>query len=546
MGKIAIEFQNISKQYALGSIGTGTLSRDLNRWWARIRGKEDPYLRIGEENDRSKKATGDFVWALKDINFHVEEGEVLGIIGKNGAGKSTLMKILTGIYQADAGKIVFNGRETKINSVLDAKALGITMIHQELNLLSNLTIAQNIFISKEIKRHGVFLDERATSAMAAELLERVNLHVDPNTMVSELTVAQQQMVEIAKAISYNSRVIIMDEPTAPLSNSEIESLFAIIGEMKKSGISIIYISHRMDEIKRICDRATILRDGQYISTVDVASTSLDDIIAAMVGRKIAYVRKGRDKSRILEDEILRVEHLNSGSKVKDVSFSLRKGEILGFAGLVGAGRTETARLIFGADLPDGGEIYIGGKKVLIKSPYDAVRCGISYLSEDRKHFGLITEMSVENNITIASIPRLCKAFGYIDKAKCRNEAKKYTERLKVKAPSLDALVRSLSGGNQQKIVVAKWLLRNTDVLIFDEPTRGIDIGAKDEICELLISLADMGKAVIMISSEMQEILRVCDRILVMHEGEIAGELDADSATQEDIMRLASKYDMQAE
>ena len=486
------------------------------------------------------------VQALRDCSLEVYQGEVHALLGENGAGKSTLMKILTGIYQADAGEILFNGRETKITSVLDARALGITMIHQELNLLSNLTIAQNIFIGKEIKHHGVFLDERATSAKAAELLERVNLHVGPNTMVSELTVAQQQMVEIAKAISYNSRVIIMDEPTAPLSNSEIESLFAIIGEMKKSGISIIYISHRMDEIKRICDRATILRDGQYISTVDVASTSLDDIIAAMVGRKIAYVRKGRDKSRMLAEEILRVEHLNSGSKVKDVSFSLRKGEILGFAGLVGAGRTETARLIFGADLPDSGEIYIGGKKVLIKSPYDAVRCGISYLSEDRKRFGLITEMSVENNITIASIPRLCKAFGYIDNTKCRNEAKKYTEQLKVKAPSLDALVRSLSGGNQQKIVVAKWLLRNTDVLIFDEPTRGIDIGAKDEICELLIGLADMGKAVIIISSEMQEIQRVCDRILVMREGEIAGELDADSATQEDIMRLASKCDMQAE
>ena len=448
------------------------------------------------------------VQALRDCSLEVYQGEVHALLGENGAGKSTLMKILTGIYQADAGEILFNGRETKITSVLDARALGITMIHQELNLLSNLTIAQNIFIGKEIKHHGVFLDERATSAKAAELLERVNLHVGPNTMVSELTVAQQQMVEIAKAISYNSRVIIMDEPTAPLSNSEIESLFAIIGEMKKSGISIIYISHRMDEIKRICDRATILRDGQYISTVDVASTSLDDIIAAMVGRKIAYVRKGRDKSRMLAEEIL--------------------------------------RLIFGADLPDSGEIYIGGKKVLIKSPYDAVRCGISYLSEDRKRFGLITEMSVENNITIASIPRLCKAFGYIDNTKCRNEAKKYTEQLKVKAPSLDALVRSLSGGNQQKIVVAKWLLRNTDVLIFDEPTRGIDIGAKDEICELLIGLADMGKAVIMISSEMQEIQRVCDRILVMHEGEIAGELDADSATQEDIMRLASKCDMQAE
>lgn len=486
------------------------------------------------------------VQALRDCSLEVRQGEVHALLGENGAGKSTLMKILTGIYQADAGEIFFDGRKTKITSVLDARALGITMIHQELNLLSNLTIAQNIFIGKEIKHHGVFLDERATVAMAAELLDRVSLHVDPNTTVSELTVAQQQMVEIAKAISYNSRVIIMDEPTAPLGNSEIESLFAIISEMKKSGISIIYISHRMDEIKRICDRATILRDGQYISTVDVASTSLDDIIAAMVGRKIAYVRKSRDKSRILEDEILRVEHLNSGSKVKDVSFSLRKGEILGFAGLVGAGRTETARLIFGADLPDGGEIYIGGEKVLIKSPFDAVRCGISYLSEDRKRFGLITEMSVENNITIASIPKLCKTFGYINKTKCRIEAKKYTERLKVKAPSLDALVSSLSGGNQQKIVVAKWLLRDTDVLIFDEPTRGIDIGAKDEICELLISLADMGKAVIMISSEMQEILRVCDRILVMHEGEIAGELDADSATQEDIMRLASKCDMQAE
>ncbi|MFR5028784.1 MAG: sugar ABC transporter ATP-binding protein [Coprococcus sp.] len=484
------------------------------------------------------------VQALRDCSLEVYQGEVHAPARRERCGKSTHENTDRHL-SSGCWRDPFNGRETKITSVLDARALGITMIHQELNFEQSHDCAE-YFHGKEIKHHGVFLDERATSAKAAELLERVNLHVGPNTMVSELTVAQQQMVEIAKAISYNSRVIIMDEPTAPLSNSEIESLFAIIGEMKKSGISIIYISHRMDEIKRICDRATILRDGQYISTVDVASTSLDDIIAAMVGRKIAYVRKGRDKSRMLAEEILRVEHLNSGSKVKDVSFSLRKGEILGFAGLVGAGRTETARLIFGADLPDSGEIYIGGKKVLIKSPYDAVRCGISYLSEDRKRFGLITEMSVENNITIASIPRLCKAFGYIDNTKCRNEAKKYTEQLKVKAPSLDALVRSLSGGNQQKIVVAKWLLRNTDVLIFDEPTRGIDIGAKDEICELLIGLADMGKAVIMISSEMQEIQRVCDRILVMHEGEIAGELDADSATQEDIMRLASKCDMQAE
>ncbi|MDO4834313.1 MAG: sugar ABC transporter ATP-binding protein [Bacillota bacterium] len=480
------------------------------------------------------------VQALQDCSLEIKPGEVHALLGENGAGKSTLMKILTGIYQADSGEILFEGQKVKIGSVLDARALGITMIHQELNLLSNLTIAQNIFIGKEIRKNGIFLDEKAIRIKSAELLERVNLNVDPNTMVSELTVAQQQMVEIAKAVSYNSRAIIMDEPTAPLSSSEIERLFDIIRDMKKSGISVIYISHRMDEIKRICDRATILRDGQYIATVDVAETSLDDIIAAMVGRKVTFVRKKRDKSKILAEEVLRVEDLNWGSKVKNVSFSLHKGEVLGFAGLVGAGRTETARLVFGAEKPDRGSIYVKGKKVIIKTPYDAVNCGISYLSEDRKQFGLITEMSVENNITIASIPKLCKGLGYIDHGKCASEAEKYAEKLKIKTPSLRTLVKSLSGGNQQKIVVAKWLLRDTDVLIFDEPTRGIDIGAKDEICDLLVSLADMGKAVIMISSEMQEILRVCDRIIVMHEGEITGELDADTATQEDIMRLASK------
>ena len=480
------------------------------------------------------------VQALQDCSLEIRPGEVHALLGENGAGKSTLMKILTGIYQPDSGEILFEGQKVKIGSVLDARALGITMIHQELNLLSNLTIAQNIFIGKEIKKNGLFLDEKAIRTKSAELLAQVNLNVDPNTMVSELTVAQQQMVEIAKAISYNSRVIIMDEPTAPLSSSEIERLFDIIRGMKKNGISVIYISHRMDEIKRICDRATILRDGQYISTVDVAQTGLDDIIAAMVGRKVAYVRKKRDKSKILAEEVLRVEDLTWGSKVKNVSFSLHKGEVLGFAGLVGAGRTETARLVFGAEKPDGGSIYVKGEKVSIKSPYDAVNCGISYLSEDRKQFGLITEMSVENNITIASIPKLSKGLGRIDQRRCTSEAEKYAEKLKIKTPSLLTLVKSLSGGNQQKIVVAKWLLRDTDVLIFDEPTRGIDIGAKDEICDLLISLADMGKAVIMISSEMQEILRVCDRIIVMHEGEITGELDADTATQEDIMRLASK------
>lgn len=485
----------------------------------------------------NKKFPG--VQALEDCSLELYPGEVHALLGENGAGKSTLMKILTGIYQADSGDIFFDGRQAQISSVLDARALGITMIHQELNLLTNLTVAQNIFIGRESKKHRMFLNEGESVRKSTKLLKQMGLPIDPCTMVSELTVAQQQIVEIVKAVSYNSRVVVMDEPTAPLSSSEIDSLFNIIRDMKAAGMSVVYISHRMDEIKRICDRATILRDGKYIGTVSVADTSLDKIITAMVGRKISYTRNSRISKQKCGEEAIRVENLCWGSRVKNVSFSCRKGEILGFAGLVGAGRTETARLIFGAERPDSGEIYVSGQRVQIKTPNDAVRHGISYLSEDRKQYGLITEMSVEDNITITSIPALSK-FGFIDRKKCSESAMLMADQLKVKTPSLKAQVKSLSGGNQQKVVVAKWLLRNTDILIFDEPTRGIDIGAKDEICSLLEKLAEMGKAVIMISSEMQEILRVCDRIIVMHEGEITGELEAETASQEEILRLASK------
>lgn len=481
------------------------------------------------------------VQALKNCSLEIYEGEVHALLGENGAGKSTLMKILTGIYHADSGEVFLGGKKVSFQSVLDARKLGITMIHQELNLLTNLTIAQNIFIGKEIKK-GLFLDDKAINKKSEELLEKVNLSVSPETKVSSLTVAQQQMVEIARAISYHSKIIIMDEPTAPLSSSEIDNLFTLIREMKKNNTSIIYISHRMDEIKRICDRATILRDGQYIATVNMIAASLDDIITMMVGRKITYVREKRDKSKISREEVLRVEKLCSGNRVKNVSFSLRKGEILGFAGLIGAGRTETARAVFGADIPDTGNIYIKGQKVSIHSPYDAVRYGISYLSEDRKQQGLIIEMPVEDNITIATLDKLKKYMGFVDFRKCHEKADEYIGILKIKTPSLQSLVKTLSGGNQQKIVVAKWLLRDASILIFDEPTRGIDIGAKDEICDLLLQLADMGKSIIMISSEMQEILRVCDRILVMHEGEITGELNAEEATQEEIMKLASKIE----
>ena len=479
------------------------------------------------------------VKALDDTYFELRRGEVHALLGENGAGKSTLMKILTGIYKADSGKIFLDGEERVISSVIDSKALGISMIHQELNLLTNLTIAQNIFIGKEIVgKNGLFLDEKAILERSTQLLEEVNLKIDPGTYVSDLTIAQQQMVEIAKAISNESKIFIMDEPTASLSSGEIESLFKIINKLKMQGKSIIYISHRMDEIKRVCERATIMRDGHYISTVDVANTPLDDIIAQMVGRKIAYTRIDRDTSGITQEKVLEVRNLRYGKRVKDVSFSLHKGEILGIAGLVGAGRTETCKAIFGAEKLEGGQILVNGEEVKISSPYEAVKNGISYLSEDRKKYGLVLDMSIKDNVLLPSIERFCGKFGFVKNILGQAAAKKHCDALRVKAPGVDTIAKSLSGGNQQKVIIAKWLLRDADIFIFDEPTRGIDIGSKEEICNMLVELAGMGKSVIMISSEMQEIMRVCDRIIVMCEGVVSGELDGKTATQEQILSLA--------
>lgn len=482
------------------------------------------------------------VKALDNCELELYRGEVHALLGENGAGKSTLMKILNGIYQADSGKIFIDGKQEEIHSVQDAKTFGISMIHQELNLLTNLTVAQNIFIGKEVmQKNKILLDEDAIVARTEELLNSVNLQVSPKTHVSALTIAQQQMVEIVKAISDNSKIVIMDEPTASLSAGEIERLFEIVRELQKKGCSIIYISHRMDEIKKICQRATIMRDGKYISTVDIASTPLEDIITQMVGRKIDYTRINRDSSAITDEKILEVQNLRYGKRVKNVSFTLYKGEILGVAGLVGAGRTEMSKAIFGAEKLKSGKIFVRGKEVKIASPYSAVRHGISYLSEDRKKYGLVTQMSIEDNILFPSMERFCSRFGIINKKKASETAVKYSELLKVKAPGVHAIVKSLSGGNQQKVIIAKWLLRNTDIFIFDEPTRGIDIGSKEEICNMLVELAKMGKSVIMISSEMQEILKVCDRIIVMCEGVVSGELDASTATQDQIMYLATSH-----
>ncbi len=477
------------------------------------------------------------VHALAGAQFELCAGEVHALVGENGAGKSTLMKILTGIYAKDAGSILVGGKPVEIRNARDAQALGISIIHQELNLMRDLTVAQNIFIGREPMR-GIILDHRKQNEWARKLLDSLHIDIPPTCRVATLTVAKQQMVEIAKALSFdNTRILIMDEPSAALTESEIEDLFRFIRDMKKRGVGIIYISHRMGELKQISDRITVMRDGQYVGTVLTAETDMDTIISMMVGRVI--YEQPKEKSTVPEDAPIALEVRGLASReVRGVSFTLRKGEILGFAGLMGAGRTETARLICGADKRDGGEILIGGKPVNIRTPSDAVRVGIGYLSEDRKQFGLCLHLSVANNVALATLDEFAGSF-VVNEQRIRQTAHEYRERINIKTPTVDTLVRSLSGGNQQKVVVAKWLVRNCDVLIFDEPTRGIDVGAKSEIYKLINQLAVEGKAIIMISSEMPELLRMSDRVVVMCEGEKTGELSIEEATQEKIMALAA-------
>ena len=477
------------------------------------------------------------VHALDDCRFELRRGEVHALVGENGAGKSTMMKVLTGVYQRDAGEILIDARPVEIHNTRDAQALGISIIHQELNLMKDLTVAENIFIGREPKK-GVMLDKRRQNRMAQELLSSLSIDIAPTTNVGKLTVAKQQMVEIAKALSFeNTRILIMDEPAAALTETEIGELFRFIRELKARGVGIVYISHRMGELKQISDRITVMRDGQYIGTVDTEKTSMDEIIRMMVGRVI--YEQPKEKSNVPEGApvVLEARDLRS-REVKGVSFELRKGEILGFAGLMGAGRTETARLIVGADKRYSGEIYVNGKKADIKDPFDAVRAGIGYLSEDRKRYGLCLPLSVADNVALATLEDFTGTLVVNDR-KVRQIAHEYRERISIKAPTVDTKVVSLSGGNQQKVVVAKWLVRNCDILIFDEPTRGIDVGAKSEIYKLMHQLADEGKSIIMISSEMPELLRMSDRILVMCEGEKTGELDIQEATQEKIMALAA-------
>ena len=479
------------------------------------------------------------VHALRNVQFDLRAGEVHALMGENGAGKSTLMKILSGVYQRDGGTITLDGREVSFPNPKAAQDAGVGIIHQELSLMNDLSIAQNIFIGREPRKLGFLVDDAQMNRDAAALFAQMNVQLDPAALVHGLSIAKQQMVEIAKALSYDSRVLVMDEPTAALNARETEELFRIIDGLRAAGKGIIYISHKMDEIRRISDRVTIMRDGQWIGTRETAQTSLEQIIAMMVGRDLEQETLSIPDLSGAE-VALEVRGLSRGREIRDVSFTLKRGEILGFAGLMGAGRTEVARAIFGADPLDAGEILVHGRVVKVRSPVDAVRAGIGYLSEDRKHLGLALPMSVRDNIALTAFDKFHRFAGVLDETAMAQVATESIRKLDIRTPSDRQEVRLLSGGNQQKIVIAKWLLRDCDVLIFDEPTRGIDVGAKSEIYRLLNELAAEGRAIIVISSELPEVLRLSHRIAVMCEGRLTGFLPGGTTTQQEIMALATQ------
>ncbi len=477
------------------------------------------------------------VVALDNVSFNLRRGEVHALLGENGAGKSTLMKIIGGIYEKDSGKMLLEGKEVHFTNTRQASENGIEVIHQELNMCRHLTVAENIFLGRELTRFG-FIDERSQNSAAKEIIERFGMDFSPRTVVGNLPVSRQQMVEIAKSTSVNAKIIIMDEPTSSLTQREISELFTIMKQLKSQGKSIIYISHRLEELEEIADRITVLRDGKFIAEKDFEQTGIQEIISLMVGREIKEkypkinVKKG--------EKIMSVSNLTSDF-VNDVSFDLFSGEIIGFAGLVGAGRTELMRALFGVDRVHGGEINISGKTLKIKNPRSAISAGIVCAPEDRKKEGLILKLSVRENIAIANLDSLSNKIGIMSSKKERNMTEKIIKDLKIKTPSAEQEVNTLSGGNQQKIVVGKWLARNAKVVIFDEPTRGIDVAAKVEIYNLMNELKRKGIGVMFVSSELPEILGMSDRVIVICSGRITGDMPTSAATQDKILRLATKF-----
>ncbi len=476
------------------------------------------------------------VKALDNVNFSLKKGEIHALLGENGAGKSTLIKVLAGIYQADSGNIIINGNKVSIDSVTDASRYGISVIHQELVLVRDMTVAENIFLGRE-PMGKLFVNRMKMLVDAQKLLDEFNTGIKADTLIKELPIAKQQMVEIIKAISFKAQILVMDEPTSSISDKEVNFLFDIMRDLAERGVSIIYISHKMSELEEICDRVTILRDGQYVSTEEVKTTSKDKLIALMVGRdlKSYYPREyGFEK-----EVILRCENINDGKMVFDGTFDVKKGEIVGFAGLVGAGRSELMKCIFGLTKEYKGDIFIKGKKVKIKSPLDAIKFGIGLVPENRKEEGLYKIQSVRYNTTIEVLEEFIK--GIVVSGKKEEEiTNKYIDIMNTKTPSIEQQIMYLSGGNQQKVMISRWLATEPDILILDEPTRGVDVGAKAEIYGIINELAKKGIGVIMISSELPEIINMSDRIYVMEHGKVVGEFSHDNVTQESIMQLAAK------
>ena len=479
------------------------------------------------------------VKALDNVHFHLKAGEVMALLGENGAGKSTLMKVLSGVHNKDSGTIRIFGQEVDNMNPKRAQELGVAIIHQELNMCQHLTVAENMFLGRE-RRKGVMLSQKEMNAEAARVLKSLDIDLDPTTMVGSLQVSKQQMVEIAKALSTNARILIMDEPTSALTSKEIDELFRIIRQLRAEGKGIVYISHRLEELQHIVDRVTIMRDGHYITEGNFADMDMSYIIANMVGREIKekFPRVHCEKGK----KVLEVKHLNAGRMVRDVSFSSYEGEILGFAGLMGAGRTETTRALFGVDPKESGEIWLDGREIKINNPMDAIRQGVVLAPEDRKKDGLCTKLSVRSNIELPNLDIACNKLGVVNRRKVSEMVKKAISNFSIKLASPESDAGSLSGGNQQKVVVAKWLARDSRVVIFDEPTRGIDVAAKVEIYNLMNQLKQQGISVIFVSSEMPEVLGIADRIIVMCDGRITGELDIQDATQERILELATRFE----
>ena len=477
------------------------------------------------------------VVALSDVSLTLHPAEVLAVIGENGAGKSTLMKILAGVQEPDEGTLVVDGNPVRINSVLKSLSLGIALIHQELNLSDNLDVGANIFLGREPIKNG-FIDKRKIADNSADLLRRVGLNVDPDTIVETLPIGQQQLVEIARALSVNARVLIMDEPTSSLSQKETETLFDVVKDLRQQGVSVIYISHRLGEVTELADRVTVMRDGENAGDLSVDEISHDRMVQLMVGREVSqlYSRTPKEPG----DVILEVSDLVTfAHPTQALSFSVRKGEIVGVSGLVGAGRTEMLQVLFGVEPRLSGDVRIAGKSLALKSPLDAINAGMVLVPEDRKQQGVVLEMAVRSNIGLAGLNRNKRSFGWLNANQEAADSQDMTERLRIKTPSQEQIVQFLSGGNQQKVVLGKWLSMKPDILLLDEPTRGIDVGAKQEIYSLMEDLAATGMAILFVSSELEEILGMSDRAIVMHEGAIAGELSREELSEESIMQLAT-------